>query len=45
MTRQRLYLETMEEVLPRVDKLIVEPGTVNLVPFLPVDGLRRGDAP
>lgn len=34
VTRQRLYLETMEQVLPRVDKMIVEPGTVNLLPFL-----------
>ena len=26
-------------------QVIVEPDTVNLVPFLPLDGLRRGDAP
>ena len=27
ITRQRLYLEAMEEILPRVNKLIVDPGT------------------
>jgi len=45
VTRQRLYLETMEEVLPRVEKVIVEPDTVNLIPFLPLDGVRRGETP
>ncbi len=35
VTRQRLYLEAMEEVLPRVQKLIIEPGTATLLPYLP----------
>ena len=35
VTRQRLYLETMEEVLPRVQKVIIEPGTATLLPYLP----------
>ena len=35
MTRQRLYLETMEEVLPKVQKVIIEPGTATLLPYLP----------
>jgi modulator of FtsH protease HflK len=35
VTRQRLYLETMEEVLPRVQKVIIEPGTGTLLPYLP----------
>ena len=26
ITRQRLYLEAMEEILPNVDKFIVDPG-------------------
>lgn len=42
VTRQRLYLETMEEVLPRAEKLIVEPDTVNLLPLLPLEALSRG---
>lgn len=35
VTRQRLYLEAMEEVLPKVQKLVIEPGTATLLPFLP----------
>ena len=35
VTRERLYLETMEVILPTVDKLIVDPDTVNLMPFFP----------
>jgi membrane protease subunit HflK len=40
VTRKRLYLETMEQVLPKVEKVIVEPGATQLVPYLP---LGRGD--
>ena len=36
VTRRRLYLETMEQVLPNIDKMIVEPDTVNVMPVLPV---------
>jgi membrane protease subunit HflK len=36
VTRRRLYLETMEEILPGVEKLIVEPNTVNMLPILPL---------
>jgi membrane protease subunit HflK len=35
VTRRRLYLETMEEILPDVEKVIIEPGT-NLLPYLPL---------
>ena len=34
VTRKRLYLETMESVLPGVDKVIVKPGQV--LPYLPL---------
>jgi membrane protease subunit HflK len=34
VTRQRLYLEAMEEVLPKVQKMIVEPGTATVFPYL-----------
>ena len=34
VTRRRLYLETMEEILPGVDKMVVEPNTVNMLPLL-----------
>jgi membrane protease subunit HflK len=37
VTRQRLYLETLEEVLPRVDKVITEPGaSERVLPYLPL---------
>ncbi|MFK7897516.1 MAG: FtsH protease activity modulator HflK [Myxococcota bacterium] len=36
VTRRRLYLETMEEVLPGVEKVIVEPNTVNMLPMFPL---------
>jgi modulator of FtsH protease HflK len=40
VTRRRLYLEAMEEILPRIRKLIVDPaGNVDLTI------IRKGDAP
>jgi membrane protease subunit HflK len=36
VTRRRLYLETMEEILPGVEKVVVEPNTVNMLPMLPL---------
>jgi membrane protease subunit HflK len=36
ITRKRLYLETMEAVLPEAEKLIVEPGTASVLPYLPL---------
>jgi membrane protease subunit HflK len=36
VTRKRLYLETMEVVLPEVDKVIIEPGTTQVLPYLPL---------
>jgi modulator of FtsH protease HflK len=38
VTRKRLYLETMEAVLPGVEKVIVKPGQV--VPYLPLERAR-----
>jgi membrane protease subunit HflK len=42
VTRKRLYLETMEAILPDVDKVIIEPGTTQVLPYLP---LGRRQAP
>jgi membrane protease subunit HflK len=42
LTRKRLYLETMEEILPGVEKVIIEPGTASVLPYLPL-GTRRGE--
>jgi membrane protease subunit HflK len=40
ITRQRLYLEAMEEILPGVSKFVVDPGsTTGVVPFLPLNEL------
>ncbi|QBF32741.1 FtsH protease activity modulator HflK [Thalassococcus sp. S3] len=45
VTRKRLYLETMEEVLGRIDKIILDEngqgGTQGVVPYLPLNELRR----
>ncbi|EBA15537.1 HflK protein [Roseobacter sp. SK209-2-6] len=45
VTRKRLYLETMEEVLGRVDKIILDDQSgegQGVVPYLPLNELRRG---
>jgi membrane protease subunit HflK len=36
ITEKRLYLETMEFVLPSVEKVIIEPGTASVLPYLPL---------
>ena len=43
VTRQRLYYETMENVLSNVDKTIVEPRGVT--PYLPLNEVQRRAAP
>ncbi len=44
VTRRRIYLETMEEVLQEMNKIILDSGSVGdqgVVPYLPLDQLRR----
>ena len=36
VTQKRLYLETMEEVLPDVEKVIIERGSTQVLPYLPL---------
>lgn len=36
VTKKRLYLETMETVLPKVEKIIIEPGVASVLPHLPL---------
>ncbi len=36
VTHQRLYLETMEGVLPTAEVVIIEPGAAGLLPYLPL---------
>ena len=39
---KRLYIETMEEVLSKVDKIILDSNAVgNVLPYLPLERLRR----
>jgi membrane protease subunit HflK len=39
VTKRRLYYETMEQVLSRVDKTIIEPG--NVMPYLPLPEMKK----
>ena len=42
VTRQRLYLETLEAILPKMDKVILEKGaTDQVLPYLPLGQARR----
>ena len=47
VTRKRLYLETLEQVLPDVHKVIVEKGVTQVLPFLPLEppAARSGAVP
>jgi modulator of FtsH protease HflK len=36
ITEERLYLEAMEAVLPGIEKVIIEPGTASVLPYLPL---------
>jgi modulator of FtsH protease HflK len=44
VTRQRMYLETMERLFGGTDKIILDSGG-GVVPYLPLDQLRRTPAP
>ncbi len=41
VTRKRLYLETMEAVLPAAEKIVAEPGGATLLPYLSLDRARE----
>jgi len=46
VTRQRMYLETMQRVLPMVgQKLYVDENATGVLPLLNLDGARRADTP
>lgn len=44
VTRERIYIETMEEVLKGTDKTIIdqEKGTTGVLPYLPLTGKNEG---
>jgi membrane protease subunit HflK len=41
VTRERMYLETMERVLGPADKIILDAGGQNILPYLPLTELRQ----
>jgi modulator of FtsH protease HflK len=46
VTRERLYLETMERVLGGADKVIIDqPNGHGVVPYLPLDELNKTPQP
>ena len=45
VTRKRLYLETMESVLPNAEKVVIEPGAASVLPYLPLRREAAGGKP
>ena len=41
VTTRRMYLETLQDVLSKTDKVILDPGVQGAVPYLPLNELRR----
>jgi membrane protease subunit HflK len=41
VTKRRMYLETMQNVLSDTDKVIMDRGGPGVVPYLPLNELRR----
>lgn len=44
ITRTRLYLEAMEEILPNVDKVLIDESARQVVPYLPLERLPKASA-
>ncbi len=44
VTRERLYLETMEEVIAGAELVVIEQGANPVLPYLPL-GRARGEQP
>jgi membrane protease subunit HflK len=44
VTRRRIYVESMQEVLPSIRKIIVDEDTRSILPFLNLDA-KKGDSP
>ena len=45
VTRRRMYLETMQKVLSDTDKVILDKNTGGVIPYLPLNELRRSSGP
>ncbi len=44
VTRKRLYIETMEKVLGKSGKVLLDTGKTGVLPYLPLDRLQKGAA-
>lgn len=44
VTRRRIFIETMEEVLSGTDKIILDESGQGIVPYLPLDQIRKSQA-
>lgn len=44
ITRTRLYLEAMEQILPNVDKVLIDESARQVVPYLPLERLPKGSS-
>ncbi len=43
VTRARIYLETMEEILPRIEKILIDRKTAEkMLPYLPLERIQKG---
>ncbi len=45
VTRRRMYLETMQKVLSETDKVILDKNAGGVIPYLPLNELRRSSGP
>ena len=45
VTRRRMYLETMQKVLSATDKVILDKNAGGVIPYLPLNELRRSSGP
>ena len=45
VTRQRMYLETMERVLGAMDKIVIDQKQGGVVPYLPLNELSKPKSP
>jgi membrane protease subunit HflK len=45
VTRRRIYIETMEDVLGNMNKVVIDPNTKGIVPYLPLPGLKPAAPP
>lgn len=41
ITRTRLYLEAMEEIMPKIDKVLIDESGSQVVPYLPLERLPK----